>query len=127
MKKIYLVIIALLSFASFAGPVDFTKLYDSWSYSGDLSSITNRGQTMWSEELIPGKSCSSCHGDDLSRSGQHVKTNKVIKPLSPKTNPKRLTKTRKINKWLKRNCKWTYKRECTTDEKVSFIEFIRNN
>jgi hypothetical protein len=126
-KKRYLLIIALFSVGSVAGPVDFTQLYDSWSYDGDLSSIATKGQKMWSDEMIPGRSCSSCHGNDLSRSGEHVKTNKAIKPLSPKANPKRLTKVRKINKWLKRNCKWTYKRECTTEEKVSFIEFIRTN
>jgi len=106
--------------------IDFESLYKSWGTSPNSESITI-GKDLWSKELIPGKNCASCHTNDLKQSGKHLKTKKIIKPLSPSANKKRLTSERKINKWLKRNCKFTYNRECTPSEKVSFIEYIRTN
>jgi hypothetical protein len=126
-NKKYLAVLILFTFTNHAHAVDFNQLYQSWSGEGLVSSNAAKGEELWSYELIPGKSCASCHGNDLSQTGSHVKTNKLIKPLSPNTNPKRLTKVSKINKWLKRNCKFTYKRECTSEEKINFIEFIRKN
>ncbi len=107
--------------------VDFNQLYNSWSNDPTITYSANTGKQLWSKEILPGKSCESCHGSDLTQPGKHTRTNKIIKPLSPKINPKRLTKVKKINKWLKRNCKFTYKRECSPEEKMSFIEFIRLN
>ena len=123
-------LICLLFIAGNAFSLDFDKLYNSWSDNLNVSHGTysaEKGAKLWGYEMFPGKSCSSCHGDDLTKSGRHTKTNKVIKPLSPSANPNRLTKEKKINKWLKRNCKFTYKRTCTAEEKINFIEFIKNN
>ena len=127
MNRKYLAALVLFAFTSQAYSVDFNQLYQSWPSEGAVSPNASKGKELWSYELIPGKSCASCHSNDLSQTGSHAKTNKLIKPLSPSTNSKRLTKVRKINKWLKRNCKWTYNRECTSEEKVNFIEFIRKN
>lgn len=71
------------------------------------------------------RSCTSCHGRDLTRPGRHVKTGKVIEPLAPSVNPQRLTDPKKIEKWLLRNCRWTIGRECTASEKADFIGFIK--
>lgn len=106
--------------------LDFDKLYKDWGGSPSANSQLV-GQELWSKELIPGKSCTTCHTSDIKKSGKHTKTKKTIKPLSPLVNKKSLTSVRKINKWLKRNCKFTYDRECSVDEKISFIEYIRNN
>ena len=119
--------ICLLLAASNALALDFDKLYHSWSDTSIGAYSSDKGAELWNYEMFPGKSCSSCHGDDLTKPGRHTRTNKVIKPLSPSANTGRLTKEKKINKWLKRNCKFTYKRVCTAEEKISFIEFIRNN
>lgn len=127
MNKKYAFILAISTTTVYANPIDFDQLYQSWSNGKPISVSANKGKQLWSYEAIPEKSCASCHGDNLSQTGSHVKTNKLIKPLSPKANSKRLTKVRKINKWLKRNCKFTYKRECTAEEKINFIEFIREN
>ena len=127
MNKKYLTVLVLFACTSHAQAVDFNQLYQSWSGASLVSPSASKGQALWEYELIPGKSCASCHGSDLAQSGSHTKTNKLIKPLSPNANSKRLTKVSKINKWLKRNCKFTYKRECTPEEKVNFIEFIRTN
>ncbi len=70
------------------------------------------------------RSCSGCHGADLTRPGRHVKTGKPIEPLAVSVNPGRLTDIKKVEKWLRRNCRWTLGRECTAREKGDFLGFI---
>ncbi len=69
-------------------------------------------------------SCASCHTDDLSREGENIFTGKKIEPLSPVANPKRLSKVKKVKKWLRRNFKDVYKREGTAQEKGDVLLFI---
>lgn len=68
--------------------------------------------------------CATCHGTDLTRSGEHHKTHKVIEPMSRKVNPERFTEVKKIEKWFKRNCKDAWGRECTAQEKTDFLTFL---
>ncbi len=56
--------------------------------------------------------------------GKHNRTGKMIKPISPTVNPERLTDIKKIKKWLLRNCKWTFGRECTTQEKGNILLWL---
>ena len=44
--------------------------------------------------------------------------------MAPSVNPKRLTDRSKIEKWFKRNCKWTLGRECTPQEKGDILTFL---
>ncbi|WP_321313183.1 DUF1924 domain-containing protein [Halarcobacter sp.] len=69
-------------------------------------------------------SCTSCHGIDLTKSHENFFTAKIIEPLSPKINPKRLTKEKKIRKWLKRNFNDVYNREGTAKEKGDVLTYI---
>jgi hypothetical protein len=69
-------------------------------------------------------SCSTCHGTDFSKAGQHHKTHKVIEPMSTKVNAERFTDEKKIEKWFKRNCKDAWGRECTSQEKADFLTFL---
>ncbi len=69
-------------------------------------------------------SCSSCHTENLSASGKHLFTGKVIKPLSPFANPQRFSKVKKVKKWLRRNFKDVYKREGTAQEKGDVLTFM---
>ena len=100
--------------------------------TGDtLTFDAKRGQHMWTREH-PDKngklrSCSTCHGTDLTKSGKHAKSGKVIKPMAVSINGKRFTKTKKINKWFKRNCKWAWGRECTAQEKGDFLLYFQEN
>ncbi|MDH5516778.1 MAG: DUF1924 domain-containing protein [Gammaproteobacteria bacterium] len=71
------------------------------------------------------RSCQSCHGTNLLLPGRHVRSQKMIKAMAPSVNTNRLTDTKKITKWLKRNCKWTLGRECTVIEKVNLLAFLR--
>jgi hypothetical protein len=88
------------------------------------------GQRMWTEKHISTeapaeRSCSTCHTSNLADSGKHAKTQKVIKPMAPVVNVKRLTDTKEIEKWFMRNCKWTLGRECSAQEKGDFLLFIQ--
>lgn len=127
MKKFILAMMVSLIFSlhSHANQLDFQKLYESWAGSSLFSPDASLGKKMWDQKFYKGRSCSSCHTNNLNDSGLHVKTKKIIKPLSPTKNAKRLSSTKKINKWLKRNCKFTFNRECTLDEKINFIEYIK--
>ncbi len=74
----------------------------------------------------PARSCATCHTDDLTRPGQHAKTGKPIEPMAPSVNPERLTDQAKVEKWLRRNCRWTLGRECTAAEKADFLAYIES-
>ena len=72
------------------------------------------------------RSCTSCHGDSLQVAGRHAKTGKIIEPMAPSVNQARLTDVKKIKKWLLRNCKWTFGRECSAQEKGDFLLWLSN-
>jgi hypothetical protein len=88
------------------------------------------GERMWHQQYRSKKgkprSCATCHGDNLRLPGKHARTKKSIDALAPSVNAERLTDIKTINKWFKRNCKWTLGRECTAQEKGDFLLFIRN-
>lgn len=71
-------------------------------------------------------SCTSCHNTDLSKEGKNVFTNKLIEPLSPKTNPERLNSVKEVKKWLRRNFKDVYVREGTALEKGDVLYYIKS-
>ena len=103
------------------------KQYEQQGASGFAAA---NGESMWTRAFADAKSgekrrCSTCHSEDLRRSGKHAVTGKVIEPLAPSANPKRLTDAEHIEKWFSRNCKWTLGRECTPQEKGDFLVMIR--
>ncbi len=69
-------------------------------------------------------SCTSCHGKDITKSGENTKTGKIIEPLSPNANPQRLGNVKDVKKWLRRNFKDVYNREGSTYEKGSVLLYI---
>lgn len=73
----------------------------------------------------PARSCTTCHGRDLTKPGRNASTGKPIDPLAPSVNAKRLSDPAKVEKWLTRNCRWTLGRLCTPGEKADFIAYIR--
>jgi len=96
--------------------------------AGDFSAA--RGAAAWRQRVTPAdggepRHCGACHGDDLRAPGRHLRTGKSIEPLAPSANPARLGELRQIEKWLLRNCKWTWGRECTAQEKGDFLQFLR--
>ena len=99
------------------------KLLADLETEAELQFSAERGRATWYQE-VDGKSCTSCHTDSLESPGRHHKTGKVIEPMAPSVNPKGLTKVRKINKWFLRNCKWTFGRECTAQEKGDILLWL---
>jgi hypothetical protein len=71
--------------------------------------------------------CTSCHTTNLAKSGKNSLTGKVIDPLSPRANPQRLTSTKEVTKWLKRNFMDVYAREGTAQEKGDVLTYIMKN
>lgn len=105
------------------------SLLQHYSIQGVLAADAEQGKRLWLQ-TFPGdapfreRSCTSCHSTDLSATGQHVKTRKVIKPMAPSLEPKRLTEGKKIEKWFRRNCKWTMGRECSAQEKANLLAYL---
>jgi len=105
-------------------------LLQQYAQQGASTPSAQRGQDMWQQTFAGSgefseRSCASCHTNDLSRAGKHVKTGKAIKPMSPLVNAERLSDDRKVEKWLLRNCKWTLGRECSPQEKADFLAYIK--
>lgn len=71
--------------------------------------------------------CTSCHTVNLANAGKNSLTGKVIDPLSPRANPQRLTSTKEVTKWLKRNFMDVYAREGTAQEKGDVLTYIMKN
>lgn len=101
----------------------------TWQAAGATGFDADRGAALWTaEQAAPdggaARSCASCHPADQSQPGRHVRTGETIEPMSPAANPARLTDPAEIEKWLARNCKWTFGRECTPQEKGDLLSFI---
>ncbi|MDQ7072597.1 MAG: DUF1924 domain-containing protein [Gammaproteobacteria bacterium] len=101
----------------------------SYQQQGNLSFSIEAGKALWEQKIAHKKSptsrsCASCHGSDLTISGKHIKTNKIIKPMSSSTNPGRFNNQKKIEKWFLRNCKWTWGRECSAQEKGDILRYL---
>ncbi len=90
---------------------------------GVTSFDAQAGQQLWQQDF-DGRQCASCHGEDLTQNGKHVKTKKTLKPMAPSVNSGRFTKIKKIEKWFKRNCKWTLGRECSPQEKGNMLVWL---
>jgi len=72
------------------------------------------------------RSCQTCHGADLTQSGEHIRTGKVIEPMALSVNPERFSEAKKIKKWFRRNCKWVLGRTCTAQEKGNVLLYLQN-
>lgn len=105
------------------------QLTDSYQTQGAETGNAKRGQALWNKTFtgkVPftERSCKVCHTANLKNKGEHTRTGKILKPLAPSVNKQSLTDSRKIKKWLKRNCKWTLGRECSAQEKTDLLKFI---
>jgi len=107
---------------------DLLQLYQQ---SAGRPFSAENGKAFWTTKHTPvagepSRSCADCHSANLDNTGKHIRTGKPIKPMAPAVNPERLTDTRKMEKWLLRNCKWVLGRECTAQEKGDVLTFIKN-
>jgi len=86
---------------------------------------SDRGEQLWNSRAATNHQCADCHGQDLAQLGQHQRTKKTIAPMAPSVTPERYTDLDKVEKWFMRNCKWTWGRECTAQEKGDLIEYLK--
>jgi len=105
-------------------------LMKSYQSQGTKVAKPKKGEQFWNKTFTGNapfveRSCKTCHTANLKNSGKHARTGKVLKPLAPSVNTSSLTKTKKIKKWFKRNCKWTVGRECSVQEKADILAFIK--
>ena len=105
------------------------NLLQDYEKQGANTADAEKGKQLWQKTFNNNgeRSCTSCHTKDLTQNGKHIQTSKDIKPMSPFVNPERLTDSKKVNKWFKRNCKWTLGRECTAQEKSNFLVYIEKS
>ena len=107
------------------------NLIEGYRNAGAGPFSPNAGGSAWTQEHqsssgVDTRSCARCHGSDLTQPGRHVKTGKPIEPMAPSVNPARLGDPKKVEKWFRRNCRWTLGRECTPQEKGDFVRFVNS-
>lgn len=125
-----LFVTALLALPAMAHSGAIETLLDRYRQEGAAQFSATQGQAQWEQvrQADAGdgqRSCNDCHGTDLRQVGKHAKTGKRIEPMARSVNPERLTDTAKIEKWFRRNCKWTLGRACTPQEKGDFLVFLQ--
>lgn len=125
--KLWSILTLLVALPAFA-QTGLDQAVQSYSEGGKLSFDATRGEKAWKAEQTDAqgktKSCTTCHGQDLTKPGKHAKTGKRIEPMARSVNAERLTDSKEIEKWFKRNCKWVYDRECSNQEKGDFLKFL---
>lgn len=124
-----LLIAALFQFPASAGATPATDaLLAQYRSEGAKMFSVDSGRSLWSQKMIGngGKehACTDCHGLDAAREGKHAKTQKSIKPMAASANVTRYQRKKKVEKWFKRNCKWTWGRECTAQEKGDILSYL---
>lgn len=101
-------------------------LLQEYKVQGASTADAEQGKQLWQKTYSDNgqRSCVTCHTKDLTQYGKHTKTGKLIKPMSPAVNTERLTDSKKVEKWFRRNCKWTLGRECTAQEKSDILVYL---
>jgi len=126
MKTPVLVTAMLASIASTALKADaISEVQNQYRTQGAGLFLFKRGEELWNSRQYQDRQCADCHGPDLRLPGRHQRTNKPIEPMAPSVVADRYTDPGKMEKWFIRNCKWTWGRECTPQEKGDLLEYLR--
>jgi len=96
---------------------------DNYRQQGVEQTDEKQGRQLWFASAN-GRSCTSCHNDKPVNIGKHSRTGKLIDPMAPSVNPMRYQNSKKIEKWFLRNCKWTFGRECSLQEKADILTWL---
>jgi len=131
MKYFSMIVVCLFSLTAQASENVITAMQDSYHSQGATAFSAARGKSMWTETFIQKKTaqqvnCASCHRSDLTKSGSHIRTGKVIDAMAVSANAGRFNDASKIEKWFLRNCKWTMGRTCTAQEKGDFLAYFQS-
>lgn len=104
------------------------QMIETFQAQGANAGDADAGEALWKKKFyVDGKArnCQSCHGVDLTKSGSHLRTGKIIEPMALSVNASRFKEVKKVHKWFRRNCKWVLGRECSVQEKVDFLLFLQ--
>ena len=125
--KTPLLLVVLLSGAVNTGlqAADINAVQQHYRNQGAGPFDYGRGEQLWKRRAYEGRECAACHGADLKQAGRHERTLKPIEPMALSANSARYTDLKKVEKWFTRNCKWTWGRECTPQEKGDLLEFLK--
>jgi len=126
--------IAVITLCALSGQLQadaISELETQYRAQGVSEFSAPNGEALWKRDYIDSetaqtRNCGSCHGADLSGTGKHATTAKVIQPMARSANPERYTDQRKIEKWFLRNCKWTLGRECSAQEKGDVLAYLKS-
>ncbi len=122
-------LVAAIAAPALSGPQLIDSMQAEFKTQGAHEFSAAQGKTLWTQEVTNSKgethACTNCHGNDPAQPGQHAKTKKTIKPMAMSVNKARFSDEKKVSKWLVRNCKWTWGRECTPQEKGDILEYMR--
>ena len=121
-KKIFLVL-SVFSFSGLALSATSQELLKGYEAQSNKASSA-RGEQFFNAKHGKEWSCASCHENPPNHDTKHIVTGKVIKPLSPNSNPERFTDQAKAEKWFKRNCNDVLTRECTAQEKADVLSWL---
>ena len=123
MIKKALFILAVISSANItlaATPLELLNGYQAKSGKA----VPARGEKFFNAKHGKEWSCASCHESPPNHDTKHIVTGKVIKPLSPNSNPARFSDSAKTEKWFKRNCNDVLGRECDAQEKADVLSWL---
>lgn len=138
MEKVVILGLAICFAPALAQANLIPEMLSQYEAEGGSNFDAAAGKKMWSQEFASEdgdmRSCATCHNSDVRTAGKHKKTGKVIAAMAPSVpfvaleegDEPRYTDVKKIEKWFKRNCKWTYGRECTVQEKGDFLMFLKD-
>ena len=119
----------IISLLLMAGVVASSNAASPGSTEQQAGYDAQRGKALWEQKYIVSgqpRSCTTCHTNDPRQTGKHARTGKPIKPMAHSVHPERFTSQKKIEKWFKRNCKWTLGRLCTEQEKGDVLKYLNS-
>ncbi|MES2181063.1 MAG: DUF1924 domain-containing protein [Pseudomonadota bacterium] len=137
MKKLNILLAALLGFTAFAAQADVAnavKLEKKYAlfakqanpeYSSP-SAVDGKFFFNRKIKLANGKeaACASCHTQNPADEGKHMVTGKPIKPLSPMVNYKRFSDVDKVEEQFTLHCNDIIGSDCTAAEKANYIAYL---
>lgn len=129
MKYLMSSILAALPLLALSVDASVEDLMNGYLQQGAGPFSAQAGESAWSMEIktkdkMDYRSCANCHGSDPRQPGEHVKTGKRIEPMAVSANTERFSDAKKVEKWFRRNCRWTYGRDCTVQEKGDFLQYL---
>lgn len=123
-KKLFICANALFVMALLSQSVlAYEDQLQRYRQQGASTPDTQRGKQLWYAEQA-GRSCTRCHGEAPEMTGRHARTGKSIDPMALSVNPRRFGDIKKVEKWFFRNCKWTFGRQCSVQDKADILAWL---